>query len=68
MLDNVPGMFLMMGIIYAAMGLISVPMIFTPNESERPADVRRSETDSPNKISLKPLETLKTLWFYQVHF
>ena len=68
MLDNVPGMFLMMGIIYAAMGLISVPMIFTPSESERLADVRRSETEPLNKISLKPMEMLKTQWFYQVYF
>lgn len=62
-LDNVPGMFLMMGIIYAAMGLISVPMIITPSESERPEDLRRSE--SLKKTSLKPLEMVKTQWFYQ---
>ena len=66
MLDNVPSMFLMMGIIYAVMGLISVPMLFTPTETERPKDVGKSETET--KISLKPLEILKTPWFYQVHF
>jgi len=65
-LDNVPGMFLMMGIIYAAMGLVSVPMIFTPSEAEGPEDARMSE--SLNKISLTPLEMLKTQWFYQTWF
>lgn len=68
MLDNVPSMFLMMGIIYAVMGLISVPMINTPSESEMPEDARKSQGDSQHKISLKPMELLKTPWFYQVHF
>ena len=59
-------MFLMMGIIYFVMGLISVPMIFTPREEETPGDMRLSQLEPQQKKSLKPMEVLKTPWFYQV--
>ena len=52
-------MFLMLGIIYATMGLISLPLISTPATKDEETSVRKTE-------SLKPLEVLKMKWFYQV--
>ena len=54
-------MFLMLGIIYALMGLISVPLISAPDP---PA--AHQESSGRGITSFKPLQVLRLKWFYQV--
>ena len=74
-LDRVPLMFLLLGTIYAIMGIIAVILISEPEESSVEEDCKDENVDkehivepSQKEISknLSPLEVLKTRWFYQV--
>ena len=67
-------MFLLLGTIYAIMGIIAVILISEPEESSVEEDCKDENLDKehivePKKnisINLSPLEVLKTRWFYQV--
>jgi len=75
-LDRVPFMFLLLGAIYAVMGVIAVVLISEPKngnkqltEKEELAEEEETISESkPQNITknLSPLEVLKTGWFYQI--
>ena len=53
-------MFLMLGIVYATMGVISALLVF----QNKPINVNKNIIQ--NIDSVTPLEVLKNKWFYQV--
>ena len=69
-LDRVPHMFILLGTIYAVMGIIAVILISEPNEqdaqSHKNVEEEFDETKEESCKNLSPLEVLKTRWFYQV--
>ena len=56
-------MFLLLGAIYAVLGLISVVMIGEPTESTSLEDLIPA---SEKAVNLRPTEVLRTITFYQV--
>ena len=72
-LDRVPLMFVILGIIYAVMGFIAVLLIFEPKgdliEDDENADkeIPNIEENKGDRINLSPRQVLKTRWFYQVY-
>jgi len=69
-LNRVPLMFLVLGSIYAVMGVIAVILIAEPkeelhedNDNDKEERVELKENDRKN---LSPSQVLKTSWFYQV--
>ena len=71
-LDRVPLMFLVLGIIYAVMGFIAVLLIAEPNDERveqiknQDKEEQNEEDKTENEKNLSPLQVLKTSWFYQV--
>ena len=73
-LDRVPLMFLVLGIIYAVMGFIAVLLIAEPEPSkERKEQIQtpdkeeqKEDVNEEKENNLSPLQVLKTSWFYQV--
>ena len=69
-LDRVPFMFIVLGIIYAVMGFIAVLLISEPKEAKREDNEDEDKDNEVEKIAdrrnLTPWEVLKTRWFYQV--
>ena len=57
MLDNVPGMFLMLGLVYAVCGLVATLLI-----TEADPDIRDTSGDveKDTQRSLRPTQVLKT--------
>ena len=75
LLDRVPGMFFILGIIYTVCGVISVILISEPDpasdgslEENESLNPERQEAAPAKEVprSLKPREVLKTSVFYQV--
>ena len=71
-LNRVPLMFIVLGIIYAVMGFIAVILIGEPND-ERIEQIKNEDKEEQNEEvktengkNLSPLQVLKTSWFYQV--
>lgn len=68
MLEKIPVMFLMLGAIYAILGLVSVLMIREPREVQS-ENTSLQEAEGPEEdFNLRPTEVLRTLTFYQVNF
>ena len=71
-LNRVPLMFIVLGIIYAVMGLIAVILIAEPNEERREQienedkEGQKEEVKTKDVNNLSPLQVLRTQWFYQV--
>merc|ERR1712179_694653 len=69
-LDRVPFMFIVLGIIYAVMGIIAVVLIAEPEEGKLEENKDRVEDIEIQKIAdrtnLTPWQVLKTRWFYQI--
>jgi len=71
-LNRVPLMFIVLGIIYAVMGLIAVILIAEPNEERREQienedkEGQKEEVKTNNVNNLSPLQVLRTRWFYQI--
>ena len=67
MLERIPLMFLLLGAIYAVLGLVAVVMITEPEDSLSESNsVQETENTSEEDGSLRPLEVLRTSTFYQV--
>ena len=66
MLGRVPGMFLMLGLVYAVCGLVATLLITDadPDHSGDVGDMSRDEEGSEQ--SLRPRQVLRTVVFYQV--
>ena len=66
MLGRVPGMFLMLGLVYAVCGLVATLLITDagPDHSGDAGDMSRDEGGSEQ--SLRPRQVLRTVVFYQV--
>ena len=61
-------MFLMLGAIYAVLGLVSVLMIREPREARSENICQKEALGSEEEVNLRPTEVLRTLTFYQVNF
>ena len=68
MLERIPYMFLMLGIIYAVLGLLSVVMIREPREAQSENSSLKEAGGPKEDFNLRPTEVLRTLTFYQVIF
>ena len=68
MLERIPVMFLMLGAIYAVLGLVSVLMIREPRESQSENTSLKEAAVPEEDFNLRPTEVLRTLTFYQVDF
>ena len=68
MLERIPLMFLMLGAIYAVLGLLAVLMIREPEDtlSEVTSLQEAPTSASDGDVNLRPTEVLRTLTFYQV--
>ena len=66
MLERIPLMFLMLGAIYAILGLVAVIMIREPHDSLSENNSVNEAGASEQDISLRPTEVLRTVTFYQV--
>ena len=70
-LDRVPFMFLILGIIYAVMGFIAVLLIAEPKgeniEDNEDEDKENEVEKIAEERNLTPWEVLKTRWFYHVN-
>ena len=70
-LDRVPFMFIVLGIIYAVMGIIAVVLIAEPAEEKLEENKERDEDNEIQGIAdrrtLTPWQVIKTRWFYQVN-
>ena len=66
MLDRVPWMFLILGVIFSVLGFIAVLLISEPDESETLKTELETVSETHLQTSLKPTEVLKTTTFYQV--
>eukprot|EP00092_Neocalanus_flemingeri_P009248 GFUD01009954.1.p1 GENE.GFUD01009954.1~~GFUD01009954.1.p1 ORF type:complete len:499 (-),score=139.66 GFUD01009954.1:99-1595(-) len=74
-LDRVPLMFILLGTIYAVMGIMAVILISEPKEDKTEKDTQKNNVDEEepgepkgetNITNLSPMEVLKTTWFYQI--
>ena len=65
-LDNVPSMFLMLGIVYAVMGGLSAFLISENKPDEGKEEEKQIVDEDSN--SIKPLKVFKLKWFYQVSY
>ena len=65
-LDNVPSMFLMLGIVYAVMGGLSAFLISENKPDEVEEEGKQIVNEDSN--SIKPLKVFKLKWFYQVSY
>ena len=61
-------MFLMLGAIYAILGLVSVLMIREPRETQSENTSLQEAAVPEEEFNLRPTEVLRTLTFYQVDF
>ena len=68
MLERIPYMFLMLGAIFALLGLVSVIMIREPREARSENNSQKKALGSEENVNLRPTEVLRTLTFYQVGF
>ena len=59
-------MFLMLGAIYAVLGLVSVLMIREPREAISETTSLKEAVGPKEDFNLRPTEVLRTLTFYQV--
>ena len=79
MLNRIPWMFLMLGVIFLVMGIISVILISEPEPHQQLGDTKESKEDNKSMeisekgslttktvFSLSPFQVLKTPLFYQV--
>ena len=66
MLERIPYMFLMLGAIYAVLGLLSVLMIREPREAQSENTSLKEAVGPEEDFNLRPTEVLRTLTFYQV--
>eukprot|EP00092_Neocalanus_flemingeri_P002113 GFUD01002253.1.p1 GENE.GFUD01002253.1~~GFUD01002253.1.p1 ORF type:complete len:322 (-),score=75.54 GFUD01002253.1:455-1420(-) len=75
MLDRVPWMFFLLGVVYSIMGVMAVCLISDPEPKSRMKPHRRDQEllenlieESPGKVafSLTPLQVLRTPIFYQI--
>ena len=66
MLERIPIMFLILGAIYAFLGVIAVVMIREPRESIIDDASLKGSTGSEEDFNLKPTKVLRTFTFYQV--
>ena len=66
MLERIPYMFLMLGAIYAVLGLVSVLMIREPREVTSETTSLKEAVGPEDDFNLRPTEVLRTLTFYQV--
>ena len=66
MLERIPIMFLMLGAIYAILGLVSVLMIREPRETQSENTSLQEAAAPEEDFNLRPTEVLRTLTFYQV--
>ena len=66
MLERIPYMFLMLGAIYAILGLLSVIMIREPREAQSENTSLKEAVGPEEDFNLRPTEVLRTLTFYQV--
>ena len=64
MLERIPLMFLLLGAIYAVLGLLSVIMIREPRDSLS-EEISEKEVTEGEEVSLAPGEVLRTKTFYQ---
>ena len=62
MLGRVPGLFLMLGLVYAVCGLVAALLI---TEADPGTSDHSDEVGDPER-SLRPIQVLKTAVFYQV--
>jgi len=71
-LDRVPLMFVILGIIYAVMGFIAVLLISEPkgelieDDESEDKDIPKIDQNKADRINLSPRQVLKTKWFYQI--
>ena len=68
MLERIPYMFLMLGAIFAVLGLVSVIMVREPREPRTETNYQKETLGSEENVNLRPTEVLRTLTFYQVGF
>ena len=68
MLQRIPFMFLMLGAIYAVLGLVSILMIREPLEAQSENTSLKVAAGPEEDFNLRPTEVLRTLTFYQVDF
>ena len=61
-------MFLMLGAIFAVLGLVSVIMVREPREPRTETNYQKETLGSEENVNLRPTEVLRTLTFYQVGF
>ena len=67
MLQRIPFMFLMLGAIYAVLGLVSILMIREPLEAQSENTSLKEAAGPEEDFNLRPTEVLRTLTFYQVN-
>ena len=65
LLARVPGMFLMLGLVYAACGLLAT-LLISDNGVTREEVITSDDGDT--ELSLRPRQVLKTAVFYQVEY
>ena len=66
MLGRVPGMFLMLGLVYAVCGLVAT-LLITDADPDHSGDVGDlSHNEGGSEPSLRPRQVLRTVVFYQV--
>ena len=73
-LENIPNMFLLLGGVFGALGIIATILISEPNQSKEDQDEMSSIQDKTSTdqmtqtFSLTPMQVLRTRTFYQVIF
>ena len=73
-LENIPNMFLLLGGVFGALGIIATILISEPNQSKEDQDEMSSIQDKTSTdqmtqtFSLTPIQVLGTRTFYQVLF
>ena len=66
MLERIPLMFLLLGAIFAVLGLIAVVMIREPRDTLSENTSLQETSDTSEEVNLRPTEVLRTVTFYQV--
>ena len=59
-------MFLLLGAIFAVLGLIAVVMIREPRDTLSENTSLQETSDTSEEVNLRPTEVLRTVTFYQV--
>ena len=66
MLERIPLMFLLLGAIFAVLGLIAVLMIREPRDTLSENTSLQETSETSEEVNLRPTEVLRTVTFYQV--